>query len=100
MVIKEADLRRRAERPHGYGVDALQDALTIWSRSPGPDIVLHAEIKAVSAGSGETPVRGSGVFVGGWSDKEAPSTGGTTSVPVLETGPMVIDGRSPPAPRI
>ena len=46
----------------------------------------------MSAGSEETPIRGSGVFVGGWSDKEAHSTGPTISVPVLETGPMVIDG--------
>jgi hypothetical protein len=61
LVINEADLRGRAERPHGYGVDALQGTLTIWNRSPDPDVVLHAEIKAVSAGSEETPIRGSGV---------------------------------------
>jgi hypothetical protein len=91
LVIKEADLRGGAERPHGYGVDALQGALTIWNRSPDPGVVLHAEIKTVSAGSEETPVRGSGVFVGGWSDKEAHPTGGITSVPVLDTGPMLID---------
>jgi hypothetical protein len=40
LVIKEADLRGRAERAHGYGVDALQGALTIWNRSPDPDVVL------------------------------------------------------------
>ena len=92
MVIKEADPLGRAEHPHGYGVDTLQGALTIWNWSPDPDVVLHAEIEAVSAGGEETPVRGSGVFVGGWSDEEAHSTGPTISVPVLETGPMVIDG--------
>ena len=100
LVIKEADLRGGAERPHGYGVDALQGALTIWNRSPDPGVVLHAEIKTVSAGSEETPIRGSGVFVGGWSDKEAHSTGGAPSVPVLDTGPMVIDGGITPRTRI
>jgi hypothetical protein len=39
LVFNEADLRGRAERPQGHGVDAPQGALTVWNRSPDPDVV-------------------------------------------------------------
>jgi hypothetical protein len=92
LVIREADLRGRADRPHGFGVDALQGALTIWNRSPDPRVVLHVDLRAVSVGTAETPVRGSGVFVGGRADREGRPTGGTIEMSVLETGTVVIDG--------
>jgi hypothetical protein len=92
LEIEEADLRGRLERPHGYGVDAMQGALTIWNRHARPDVMVHAEVRAVSAGRPESPIRCSGVFVGGKGDREGRAVGGRVLVPLLQTDTIVVDG--------
>lgn len=34
--VRAADVRGRYHRPHGFGVDALQGAFTVWNRQPDP----------------------------------------------------------------
>lgn len=65
LRVQAAHLWGREHRPHAFGVDALQGALTVWNRQDDPTAVLTAEILDVSAGSADEPVGGSGVFVGG-----------------------------------
>lgn len=93
--VAEADLRGRELRPHGYGVDVLQGALTIWNRHRAADVVISVEARQVSAGSTETPIRGSGVFVGGHCDDNGRPDGGRLAVGVLETTEVTIDGGIP-----
>ncbi|RJQ76136.1 hypothetical protein D5S17_18980 [Pseudonocardiaceae bacterium YIM PH 21723] len=63
LRVERADLRERTLRPAGFGVEAMQGALTLWNLVPGS--TLTAQLADVSAGSAEHPVRGSGIFVGG-----------------------------------
>jgi hypothetical protein len=95
LEVTEADLRGRELRPHGYGVDVLQGALTVWNRHHDPDVVIEVEVRGVSAGSAESPIRGSGIFVGGRCDETGRPTGGTVVAAVLETATVVIDGGIP-----
>jgi hypothetical protein len=95
LHVTEADLRGRERRPHGYGVDVLQGAITIWNLQEDTDSVLKVEAWGLSAGSADTPIRGSGVFVGGRCDDSGHSNGGTVAVSLLETGTVVIDGGIP-----
>ena len=96
LEVAEADLRGREQRPHGYGVDVLQGALTIWNRHDDPDVVLRVDARGVSAGSTASPIRGSGVFVGGRCDDTGRPMGGTVVVAVLETGAVVTNGQISP----
>jgi hypothetical protein len=95
LTVKAADVRGRADRPRGFGVEALQGALTVWNRQPDPEAVITAEITGVSAGSAETPVRGSGVFVGGHGTEDGKASGGELRVSTLSTGEIVTDGGIP-----
>jgi hypothetical protein len=79
LTVASADLRGREERPHGFGVDVLQGAFTLWNRSDAAG--LTATLAGISAGQASTPVRGSGVFVAGPVD-----------VDLLRTGPVNTDG--------
>jgi hypothetical protein len=36
LTVVAADLRGRLERPHGFGVDAMQGAVTAWNQQPDP----------------------------------------------------------------
>jgi hypothetical protein len=79
LTVASADLRGREERPHGFGVDVLQGAFTLWNRSGAPG--LTATLTGISVGEAGVPVRGSGVFVAG-----------PVSVDVLRTGPVYTHG--------
>ena len=79
LAIASADLRGRESRPHGFGVDVLQGAFTLWNRSGTAG--LTATLTATSAGAAGAPVRGSGVFVAG-----------PVEVDLLRTGQIVTDG--------
>jgi hypothetical protein len=79
LTIASADLRGREARPHGFGVDAMQGAFTLWNRSDAAG--LTATLAGISAGAADTPVRGSGVFVAG-----------PVEVDLLRTGPVYTDG--------
>jgi hypothetical protein len=79
LTVASADVRGREERPHGFGVEVLQGAFTLWNRSGAAG--LTATLTGISAGEAGAPVRGSGVFVAGPVD-----------VDLLRTGPIYTDG--------
>jgi hypothetical protein len=87
LRITRADVRGRTHRPAGFGVEAMQGAFTLWNRQPDPGVVISATLLDVGAGSAETPVRGSGVFVAGHG-----AGGGSVDVDVLRTGEVHADG--------
>lgn len=90
--VAEADTRGRADRPTGFGVEALQGAFTLWNRQPDRGVVLTARLENISAGSAGAPVRGGGVFVGGHGDRAGKADGGTVAVELLSTGDVFSDG--------
>ena len=94
--VERADVRGRAIRPHGFGVEALQGAFTLWNRQPDPSIVITADLRGIRGGSEAAPIRGSGVFVGGHGDWEGHGDGGTVKVSTLRTGEIHTDGGIPP----
>jgi hypothetical protein len=90
--VAEADTRGRADRPTGFGVEALQGAFTLWNRQPDATVVLTARLENISVGSAEAPVLGSGVFVGGHGDAAGKADGGTVTLELLSTGDVFSDG--------
>ena len=92
LAVASADLRGRPDRPHGFGVDALQGAFTLWNRQGDPAVRITASLKGISAGTADSPVRGSGVFVAGHGDPAGRPDGGLVDADVLRTGPIVTDG--------
>lgn len=92
LHVKEADVRGRAEQPHGFGVDVLQGGLTLWNRQQDPSALFTATLRDVSVGTADTPVRGSGVFVAGFGDREGRLSGGAFTADLIETGSIVTDG--------
>lgn len=97
LQIDRADVRGRSQRPHGFGVEALQGALTVWNQQSDPEIIITAELLNISAGSSESPIRGSGVFVGGHGDWDGHGDGGILNVSRLQTSEIHTDGKIPPA---
>ncbi len=92
LHVMDADVRGRVEQPHGFGVDVLQGGLTLWNRQPDTTSSFTATLKDVSVGTDATPVRGSGVFVAGYGDREGNSAGGRFTADLIETGKVVTDG--------
>jgi hypothetical protein len=92
LHVREADVRGRIEQPHGYGVDVLQGGLTLWNRQQDPASKFTATLRDVSVGTDQTPVRGSGVFVAGYGDREGKLAGGAFEADLIETGKGVTDG--------
>jgi hypothetical protein len=92
LAVASADLRGRPDRPHGFGVDAMQGGFTLWNRQPDPAVRITASLKGISAGTMESPIRGSGVFVAGRGDRAGGADGGLVDVDGLRTGPIVTDG--------
>lgn len=92
LHIEHADVRGRAVRPHAYGVDAMQGAFTLWNIH-ADDVAITADLLNISAGSAESPVRGSGVFIGGQGNPNGTPTGGRVQVTLLTTGEIHADGR-------
>jgi hypothetical protein len=95
LTVAQADVRGRVARPHGFGVDALQGAFTLWNRQTDGAVTITAELVDIAAGTAETPVRGSGVFVGGHGNWEGSPGGGTVRVSTLRTGEIHADGGIP-----
>ena len=79
LTVASADVRGREKRPHGFGVDVLQGAFTVWNQSGAAG--LTATLAGISAGAADSPIRGSGVFVAG-----------PVEVDSLRTGPIYTDG--------
>lgn len=92
LHVREADVRGRVEQPHGFGVDVLQGGVTLWNRQKDPSATFTATLRDVSVGTMETPVRGSGVFVAGYGDREGRGAGGTFTADLIQTGEVVTDG--------
>jgi hypothetical protein len=95
LRVDRADVRGRVERPRGFGVEALQGAFTLWNRQPDSAVALTAELLDIAVGSAETPVRGSGVFVGGHGSWDGIGDGGTIEVSLLRTGEIHTNGGIP-----
>jgi hypothetical protein len=87
LDIIAADARAESERPHGYGVDVLQGAFTLWNMQRQDDVALSADLVGVRAGREGAPVRGGGIFVSGAGD-----SGGRMILRRLETGAIYSDG--------
>jgi hypothetical protein len=92
LVVASADVRGRPDRQHGFGVDALQGAFTLWNRQPDPSVRITASLTGLSAGTTDSPVRGSGIVVAGHGDWSGRADGGTVEIDLLRTGPVVTDG--------
>ncbi len=58
-------------------------------------MILTAELLDIAVGSADTPVRGSGVFVGGHGDWDGVADGGTIKVSLLRTGEIHTNGGIP-----
>lgn len=86
LHVRAADVRGRVEQPHGFGVDVLQGGLTLWNRQPDPASSFTATLKGVSVGTEETPIRGSGVFVAGYGDREGHLAGGALTADLTTGG--------------
>jgi hypothetical protein len=93
LTVERADLRGRLLRPHGFNVDAMQGAFTLWNRQDDPTVIITADLVDIAAGTAEAPVRGSGVFVGGHGDWGGTADGGgTVKVSMLRTGEIHTNG--------
>jgi hypothetical protein len=92
LAVASADVRGRPDRPHGFGVDALQGAFTLWNRQSDATVRITATLSGIAAGSADSPVRGSGVFVAGHGDWAGQADGGVVEADVLRTGPVITDG--------
>jgi hypothetical protein len=92
LVVASADVRGRPDRQHGFGVDAMQGAFTLWNRQPDPAVRITASLTGLSAGTTDSPVRGSGIFVAGHGDWSGRADGGAVEIDLLRTGPVVTDG--------
>ena len=92
LAVASADRRGRTQRQHGFGVDAMQGAFTLWNRQPDPAVRLTASLTGLSAGSADSPIRGSGVVVAGHGDWGGKMDGGVVEVDSLRTGPIFTDG--------
>jgi hypothetical protein len=92
LTIDAADVRGRSARPHGFGVDALQGAFTLWNRQADPGVRITATLTGISAGTADEPIRGSGVMVAGHGDWAGQPDGGVVEVDVLRTGPVTTNG--------
>jgi len=87
LDIVAADARPATDRPHGFNVDVIQGAFTLWNMQPEEDVVIGANLVGLSAGRPGAPVRGSGIFVSG-----AGQTGGRLTVKRLITDAIYNDG--------
>jgi hypothetical protein len=97
LTISSADVRGRVDRPRGFGVEALQGAFTLWNRQSDPGVEITAKLLDIAAGTRGSPVRGSGVFVGGHGNWDGQADGGTLRVSLLRTGEIHTHGAIPPA---
>lgn len=50
LQIDRADVRGRSRRPHGFGVEALQGALTVWNLQPDPAVIITAQLPSAPTG--------------------------------------------------
>ena len=90
LDILAADVTGTSDRPHGYGVDVQQGALTVWNQQPAAQGILTADLAGISLGRENAPVNGSGVFLSGAGFAET-----SLRVSRLETDSIFVDGTIP-----
>lgn len=91
LDIEAADTRGQQQRPHGFGVEVLQGAFTLWNQQGDDTSVLSARLKGLSAGRAGAPVLGGGILVSGGGFE-----GGRIVATVLETGAVHSQGMIEP----
>lgn len=85
--IRAADARGYGDRPRGYGVEVVPGAFTLWNQQRDANVAITFDLTGIAIGRAGAPVRGSGLFVGGFGD-----TGGRVIGRRLETGAVHSDG--------
>lgn len=98
--IDRADVRGRVRRPHGFGVEALPGALTVWNLQPDPAVSITAQAAGRVGWVEGDAGAGQRVFVGGHGDWAGKRDGGALRVSHLRTGEIHTHGGIPPQPRI
>lgn len=103
--VEQADARLAAHRPAGFGVEVLLGGFSVYNASKDRGSRWTLEAEAISGGSQDRPLRGSGVFVfGGWfipvdadpGTAPAPTqAGGSIEMVRLGTGEVHSDGGIP-----
>jgi hypothetical protein len=91
LDIVAADTRAQSDRPHGFGVNVIQGAFTLWNMQTDESAAISARLKGLSTGRASAPVIGSGVFVSGAGFK-----GGRLLARLLETEGVYSDGQIAP----
>ena len=84
--VVQADTRAFEDRPAAFGVSVNLGAFTLWNRQGSSDAIVSADLRGIAIGGAQTPVRGTGVLVGGTAG------GGRLVVSLLETGAVYSDG--------
>lgn len=103
--VERADARLAAHRPAGFGVEVLLGGFSVYNASKDSGSRWTLDAEAITGGSQDRPLRGSGVFVfGGWfipvdadlSTAPAPTQeGGSIELVRLNTGEVHSDGGIP-----
>ena len=91
LDIVAADTRAQCDRAHGFGVDVIQGAFTLWNMQADASVGISARLKGLSTGRESAPVIGSGIFVSGAGFK-----GGRLLARLLETEGVYSDGQIAP----
>jgi hypothetical protein len=91
LDIAAADTRAQSDRPHGFAVNVIQGAFTLWNMQTDESVAISARLKGLSVGRASAPVIGSGIFVSGAGFK-----GGRILARVLETDGVYSDGQIAP----
>ncbi|MEX2961592.1 hypothetical protein [Microbulbifer sp. TYP-18] len=92
--VIEADVRGREQRPFKYAVETLQGGFNIWNQCP-ENTELTVRLTNIAIGTPATPVRGSGIFVSGYS--ESSNVGGVVKGKEVSTKGIFTDGGISPA---
>lgn len=90
LTVLRADATARLPRPAGNGVEVQHGAITVWNRADTPTTVT-LDAQGIVIGSGEEPVRGTGLFVAG----NQAGNGGRVVLRQMATGPVFSDSALP-----
>jgi hypothetical protein len=103
LTVHAADLRERpddvapaapgcADLPRFSDAGVMPGALTIWNRRADPSVQITASLTDIAIGSSASPVRGSGVLLGGRAALADGAEGGTLRLAGLSTGAVSCEG--------
>lgn len=86
LHVVEADARWYEDRAPGFGVEVIPGVFSLRNKQISGDSLITADLRGISAGRPDAPVRGTGVLVGG-----TPG-GGRLVAAMIETGEIHSDG--------